>query len=663
MTRASSAILKVSGLLLLLGLAPTGAGAQSLISFGVLAGSTITNTGAGTTINGNVGLYPGTDIPGLLPIQVLPPYAIHQTDAIAAQAKSDLTTAYNILASRPATATLTGMNLGTLGGSGITTLGPGVYSFADSAQLIGNLTLDGQGNANSIFIFNIGSTLTTASASSISLIGGAVGANVFFRVGSSATLGTTTDFVGEILADQSISLSNGATITCGAALARIGAVTLINNTIISADALPSCRAPTTSLGTTLPATATANDRALAAAIDAFVAGGGTLPLGFQVLAATLTPAELAAAFSELAGETATGVGPSGIQGMNSFLSLVLNSGFDSRVGPGVITAPAEITPAPPAPATPLPGRGTVKALDYGPEESPNRIGAIFAPFDRARFTPRRWDMWAAAFGGLDNTNGDAATGSHDTTSSNFGFAAGIDYSVTPETRLGVALSTGGTSFDLADSLGGGSSNMYQAAIYGRTSFNAAYLSAALAYGWYDESTDRNITISGEHLSADFSAHDIAGRIEGGYKFGSVTPYAAVQVQSFSTPAYGETSDLGASIFALNYDANTTTDTRSELGVRVERTMILPRGETLGLRGRAAWAHDFWSSTDVVATFQSLPGAPFVVSGATPSSDWFLLSGGAEWGFRNGFSLGSWVDTAFARGSQSYSGNVRVRYVW
>jgi outer membrane autotransporter protein len=177
-----------------------------------------------------------------------------------------------------------------------------------------------------------------------------------------------------------------------------------------------------------------------------------------------------------------------------------------------------------------------------------------------------------------------------------------------------------------------------------------------------------VTLGGtDHLSASFAAHDIAGQIESGYRLSLslrwFTPYAAVRVQAFYTPAYGETSDQGASVFALNYNAHTTTDTRTELGARIDRTMALPNGDTLGLRARAAWAHDFWSNTAVVASFQSMPGSSVTVVGATPPADSFLLSGGTEIGFRNGFSVASWVDTAFARGSQSYAGNVRLRYAW
>src|SRR3984885_15475666 len=205
-------------------LSPRSLCAQNLASFAILGGSAITNTGP-SVITGNVGLSPGTAITGFPPGTVVPPSAIFNSDATAIQAQIDLFNFYNNLSASPATQDLSGQNLGGL------TLTPGVYSFSSSAQLTGSLTLNGLGNPNATFIFNIGSTLTTASASSILLINGAQGSNVFFRVGSSATLGTTTVFQGDIIALTSITLDTGAGINCGAALAHNGAVTLINNAI------------------------------------------------------------------------------------------------------------------------------------------------------------------------------------------------------------------------------------------------------------------------------------------------------------------------------------------------------------------------------------------------------------------------------------------------
>src|ERR1700730_15651601 len=370
----------------------------TVASFVVLGASTVTNTGAsilsGTAANpGNLGVSPGSAITGFHPGTLTGQGAsIHLSDALAIQAQTALLTAYNNLSGRPTTVNLTGQNLGGL------TLVPGVYNFSSSAQLTGVLNLNGLGNPNSIFVFNIGSTLTTASASAVSLLNGAQGGNVFWRVGSSATLGTTTSFAGDILAQTSITLNTNAKIICGAAWAHTGAVTLDTNTITLCNLISSSGGggagggggggggvgvlgPTgvPLIASLLPPSASTNQRSVANAIDTSVSNGGTLPLGFLNLF-NLSPADLGNSLTQLSGESGSGIAEAGIQSMNSFLSLVTNPYANNR----------GFTPENPLPRP---------ALIYRPRVY--RAPAV------AVADPRRWSIWAAAYGGENNTTGNA----------------------------------------------------------------------------------------------------------------------------------------------------------------------------------------------------------------------------------------------------------------
>jgi hypothetical protein len=201
-------------------------------SFGVLAGTTVTNTGA-TFVDGDLGVSPGTAVTGFPPGTVTG--AIHAADGVAGGAQSDLTTAYVDAAGRSSS----GM-VGPAIGAG-QTLTPGVYTASSSLNLSGALTLDAQGDPNAVFIFQIGSTLITGSASSVVLTNGAQACNVFWQVGSSATLGTHSEFQGSILALTSISVKTGDRVI-GRALARNGAVTLDDDVIT----VPMCASPTPS---------------------------------------------------------------------------------------------------------------------------------------------------------------------------------------------------------------------------------------------------------------------------------------------------------------------------------------------------------------------------------------------------------------------------------
>lgn len=197
--------------------------------FSVLAGSTVTNTGD-TVINadagqgGDLGVSPGSEVTGFPPGIVTPPGTIEIANGPANNAQADLTIAYNNAASRPCAPNLSGQDLGGM------TLTTGVYCFDTSAQLTGTLTLDAEGNPDAVFIFQVGSTLTTASNSTVAVLNGAQACRVFWQIGSSATLGTNTAFTGNVLALASITATTGADVE-GRLLARNGAVTLDSNKI------------------------------------------------------------------------------------------------------------------------------------------------------------------------------------------------------------------------------------------------------------------------------------------------------------------------------------------------------------------------------------------------------------------------------------------------
>jgi type VI secretion system secreted protein VgrG len=238
---------------------------NSACSFGVLGNQAITSTGL-TTIFGDVGIYPNgrTSVTGFGP--AISNGTIHGADAIAQAALADARTAYNTCKSMTSTADLTGDDLG---GMVITA---GVYSFSSSVGITGTLTLDGQGNSNSLFVFQIGSTLITATAAVVKLINGARASNVFWQVGSSATFGTGTTFSGIVLAYTSITMNsnvaaNGGMFALGAAVTMINDIVKVassscnNNRSCAASSTqapsthaPSTQAPSTAAPTEAPST-------------------------------------------------------------------------------------------------------------------------------------------------------------------------------------------------------------------------------------------------------------------------------------------------------------------------------------------------------------------------------------------------------------------------
>jgi uncharacterized protein with beta-barrel porin domain len=212
--------------------------------------------------------------------------------------------------------------------------------------------------------------------------------------------------------------------------------------------------------------------------------------------------------------------------------------------------------------------------------------------------------------------------------------------------------------------------MFQAGAFVRHNAGAAYLSGALAYGWQDITTNRTVTVAGiDQLRAQFNANAFSGRVEGGYRFVSpwmggigITPYAAGQFTTFDLPAYAEQAVTGVNTFALAYASKSVTDTRSELGLRSDKSYAMADG-IFTLRGRLAWAHDFNPGRNIGATFQTLPGASFVVGGAAQASDSALVTASAEKKWLNGWSAAATFEGEFSQLTKSYAGKGVVRYAW
>jgi uncharacterized protein with beta-barrel porin domain len=297
----------------------------------------------------------------------------------------------------------------------------------------------------------------------------------------------------------------------------------------------------------------------------------------------------------------------------------------------------------------------------------------FAMFAKAPSQPwafeQRWSVWAAGFGGSQTTDGNTAVGSNNTTSNIAGTAVGADYLISPTTIAGFALAGGGTNFSVVNG-GTGRSDLFQIGAYVRHNQGPAYISAALAYGWQDVTTNRTVTVAGiDRLRAEFNANAWSGRLEGGYRFVApwiggigIAPYAAAQFVTFDLPAYAEQAIVGSNNFALGYNAKDVTDVRSELGVRTDKSWVISNG-ILSLRGRFAWAHDFNPERNIAATFQSLPGASFVVNGAAQAANSALTTASVEMKYRNGWSAAATFEGEFSNVTASYAGKGVVRYQW
>jgi autotransporter-associated beta strand protein len=494
-----------------------------------------------------------------------------------------------------------------------------------------------------IYRVNVNPTVASAASASSAVLAGTVQAQ--FAAGSyvarNYTILTTTGGLGTARFDALTTNNLPAGFTSHLSYTS-------NNVLLNLEAVLGIPTGSSAVGA---AALQGNQLNVANTINGFFNNGGTLPPAFLNLFG-LTGAPLGTALTQLSGETATASQQSTFNAMTQFMGVMTDPFMAGR---GEVAA------------------GAVSAASYAEvSEGGNGVRDAYGMFNKApmgQAYDSRWSVWAAGFGGSQTTDGNAAIGSNNATSRIFGTAAGADYRLSPFTIAGFALAGGGTNFSVANG-GSGRSDLFQAGAYLRHNVGAAYISAALAYGWQDITTDRTVTASGiDRLRAEFNANAFSGRLESGYRLVSawmgglgLTPYAAGQFTNFDRPAYTESVVAGGNAFALAYGAKSVTDSRSELGLRTDRSFAMPDG-VFTLRGRAAWAHDFNPDRSLAATFQALPGASILVNGAAQASNSALTTASAEIKWLNGWSTAATFEGEFSDVTRSYAGKGVVRYTW
>jgi autotransporter-associated beta strand protein len=394
----------------------------------------------------------------------------------------------------------------------------------------------------------------------------------------------------------------------------------------------------------------ANQQRVGNTLNNFFNANGGIPVAF----ATLAPAGL----TQVSGEIATGTQQATFDAMNLFLGLLTDPFIGGRGSSGATSGGT----------TPFADEDDVSSYARKSNAAQGPFAKIPTKADAARndLLDPHWSVWGSAYGGGSTTSGNAAVGSNDTSARAFGFVTGADYRISPFTLAGFALGGGGTNFSVNGS-GFGRSDLFQAGAFVRHTVGAAYLTGALAYGFQDVTTDRTVTVAGaDHLHAEFNANAYSGRVEGGYRVATpwlgITPYAAGQFTTYSLPAYAEQALSGTGTFALNYAAKDVTASRTELGLRLDRSYAM-QDAILTLRGRLAWAHDFNTDRNIQAVFQTLPGASFVVNGAAQAADSALTTASVEFKWLNGWSAAATFEGEFSGVTNSYAGKGVVRYVW
>jgi autotransporter-associated beta strand protein len=371
---------------------------------------------------------------------------------------------------------------------------------------------------------------------------------------------------------------------------------------------------------------TDNQRSVAAALNGAFNAGVAMPPNYQMVYAK-AGAALSNAVNALSGEAATGAATASIGLANQFLTIVLDPFV---YGDGSAQGGA---------------RGGASAI------------------------PRGWNVWAAGFGGFAAASGDAGVGSHNALANSAGFAAGMDYAVAPGAVIGAALAGSNLGWGLADGLGGGSGNAFQAAVYGAARRGPLYLAAAGAFAKEWLSTNRTGPLQGP-ITANDIAQDFAGRAELGEVIGfalgaqsvTLSPYVALQAQSVESPSHSE-DDLTFSGFGLAYSSLSQGYASGELGVRFDTRVHLQGAMAVDLRARVAYGHDWTGGPTIGAAFAAVPRAAFTVEGAALPKNAALLTVEADFTVGPNLSTLFKLDGALAPAANAIAGSATLRYAF
>jgi autotransporter-associated beta strand protein len=385
----------------------------------------------------------------------------------------------------------------------------------------------------------------------------------------------------------------------------------------------------------LPSGLGANQAAAAKGIDSAIAGGASLNSGFNALFG-LSGAALGGAITQLSGQTGADAAQGATQSFSPFLALLM-----SQSGGGVI----------------------MTAANFAPDQG---YGADGAPRP-AQLEANTMRIWGSVFGTHTGIAADPVSGAQRLKAGDAGLAAGVEVALDGNLLLGASVAGGHASFSSGN--GTGNSDDVMLGVYGRMDvLDRGYVAGALSYGWHTVDTLRIVTISGtDALAGNYTAHDIGGRIETGYRVAldesyGVTPYAAFVVDDFQAPAYGETALSGSAGFALSYAAHDTDFAHSELGARIGRGFALDEG-MLSAEVSAAWSHELQNDPFALASFQALPGSSFVVHGIRPGTDTALLGLGVALEDGSGVAYGARFESQVGPGTTSIAGAANIAYRW